>query len=128
MENKKLVLITEDEKILRDALRLKLASEGFIVLEAKNGEEGLDIALKEHPDIILLDLVMPKMDGMSMLRKIREDIWGKNVPVIILTNLSSADEDINKDITKLEPTYYFVKTDKKLEEVVEKIKEKLTLL
>ena len=64
-------------------------------------------------------------EQMSMLKKLREDIWGKNVPVIILTNLSSADEERNREITKLEPTYYFVKTDKKMEEIVDKIKDRL---
>ena len=72
MENKKLVLVAEDEKILRDALRLKLVSEGFSVLEAKNGEEGLEIALKEKPDLMLVDIVMPVMDGLTMLQKIYE--------------------------------------------------------
>ena len=128
MENKKIILVTEDEKILRDVLGSKLISEGFGVLKAKNGEEGLEISLREHPDLILLDLLMPKMDGMTMFKKLREDIWGKTVPVIILTNLSGADEERNKDITELEPTYYFIKTDKSLEEIVEKIKERLGLL
>ena len=128
MENKKIILITEDEKSLRNALYDKLSNEGFSVLEAKDGVEGLEISLKEHPDLILLDLAMPKMDGMSMLKKLREDMWGKDVPVIILTNLSSADEERNRDITELEPTYYFIKTDKKIEEIIEKIKERLNIL
>ena len=62
-----------------------------------------------------------------MLRKLRADEWGKTVPVIILTNLSSADEQINKNITELEPTYYFMKTDKHIEEIIEKIKERLEI-
>ena len=125
MQNKKIILITEDEKILRDVLHSKLASEGFSVLEAKNGEDGLTISLREHPNLILLDLMMPKIDGMSMLKKLRADDWGKTVPVIILTNLTSADEGRNKDITELEPTYYFIKTDKKIEEVIDSIKDRL---
>ena len=112
----------------RNALHVKLEGEGFQVLEAKDGEEGLQESLKDHPDLILLDLAMPKMDGMSMLKKIREDEWGKTVPVIILTNTSSADEKINKEITTLEPTYYFVKTDKKIEEIVDAIKERLSVV
>jgi DNA-binding response OmpR family regulator len=127
MENKKIILVTEDEKSIRSALNIKLINEGFEVLEAKNGEEGLEIALSEHPDLILLDLLMPQIDGMTMLKELRKDSWGKTVPVIILTNLSSADEEINRNITELEPTYYFVKTEKKLEEIIEKIKERLGL-
>lgn len=128
MENKRIILITEDEKSLRSVLHSKLINEGFDVIEAKDGEEGLEVSLKEHPDLILLDLLMPKLDGMSMLRKLRDNEWGKTVPVIILTNLSSNDEVRNKDITELEPTYYFVKTDKSMEEIVDSIKERLGLL
>jgi len=123
MENKKTILIIEDERSLREALRDKLTREGFSTLEAKNGEEGLDVALREHPELILLDIVMPVMDGMTMLKKLREDAWGKNVKIIILTNLS----DIEKiaDSVKNEVYDYLVKTDWKLEDVVTKIRERL---
>jgi len=128
MEKKKIILITEDEKALRHALDDKLARNGFTILDAENGEEGLALALVEHPDLILLDIVMPKMNGMKMLKELRADEWGKTVPVIMLTNLSSADEERNRDITKLEPTYYLIKTDIKIEDVVEKIKERLGII
>lgn len=128
MNDKKIILVTEDEVSLRSAISIKLIKEGFNVLEAKDGIEGLEISLKEHPDLIVLDLAMPKLDGMSMLRLLRKDDWGKNVPVIILTNLPSEDEDRNKDITELEPTYYFTKVKMNLEQVAQKIKERLNLL
>ena len=123
MENKKTILIIEDERSLREALRDKLTREGFSTLEAKNGEEGLDVALREHPELILLDIVMPVMDGMTMLKQLRENAWGKNVKIIILTNLS----DIEKiaDSVKNEVYDYLVKTDWKLEDVVTKIRERL---
>lgn len=125
-DNKKIILIVEDETSLRNALRDKLTREGFTILEAKNGEKGMEVALRERPDLILLDLIMPKMDGMTMLRKLRaENKWGKHVPVIILTNLTSADEQRNRDITELEPSYYFVKADLTLEDVVAKVRERL---
>lgn len=125
MENKKLILITEDDKSLRGAMVVKLINEGYSILEAIDGEEGLNMSLKEHPDLILLDLLMPKLDGMSMLRKLRADEWGKTVPVFILTNLSSGDEKRNKDITELEPAYYFNKVNVSIGHVVQKIKERL---
>ncbi len=128
MENKKILLIIEDEKPIRDVLHTKLESEGFTVIEAEDGKKGLDLSLEKHPDLILLDLVMPKIDGMNVLRKLRGDSWGKTVPVIILTNLPSEDEGRNRDITELEPTYYFVKLDKGIEEISDKIKERLGLL
>lgn len=128
MENKKIILITEDEQSLRYALSTKLINNGFVVIEAKNGEEGLMLALTEHPDLILLDLAMPKIDGMTMLASLRQDEWGKKVPVIILTNVTNSDEKIQRNITEFEPTYYFIKAEKGLEEIVEKIKERLGLI
>ena len=125
MKSKKIILVTEDDGSLRGALDDKLINEGFSILEARNGEEGLKVAFGDHPDLILLDIAMPKMDGMTMLRELRKDAWGKTVPVIIMTNMPSDDENRNKDITELEPTYYFVKTDKTIGEVVDKIKERL---
>lgn len=128
MEQNKTILVLEDEKNLREIQVQKLLLSRFNVIEADNGEDGLKTALEKHPDLILLDLAMPVMDGMSMLRKLRLDEWGKTVPVIILTNLTSADEQRNKDITELEPTYYLTKSDHSLEEIVDKIKERLGLV
>ncbi len=122
------ILIVEDETPLMNALRDKLVREGFMAFGAKNGEEGLKTALEEHPDLILLDLVMPKMDGMTMLKKLRsQNEWGKTARVIILTNLTSADEQRNRDVAENEPSYYLVKSDWKIEDVVKKIKEELGL-
>lgn len=85
---RKKILIVEDEPTLLKALQAEFSREdGFDVIIAHDGEEGLKVALSEHPSLILLDLLMPKMDGMAMLKKLREDTWGKNVKVIILTNL-----------------------------------------
>jgi DNA-binding response OmpR family regulator len=123
----KLLLIVEDEDILVRTMSEKLTAEGFEVVKAYDGLQGLNIAESEHPDLILLDLLMPNMDGMSMLRELRKDHWGKRVPVIILTNLSGSDEQRLKDIVDLEPTYYFVKADKSMSEIVEKIREKLKI-
>ncbi len=124
MENNKKVLIVEDEAPLRNALRDKLARENFSVLEAKNGEEGLESALRDHPDLILLDIVMPKMDGMTMLEKLRQDVWGAEVKVIILTNLS---EVAKVSQATAQGTYnYLVKSDWKLEDVVERVKKEMS--
>ncbi|MEI6478789.1 MAG: response regulator [bacterium] len=126
--NKKiLLLVVEDEKILAKTMEEKLLSEGFQVIKAYDGVEGLHLATAEHPDLILLDLLLPKMDGMSMLKMLRNDTWGKNVPVIILTNLPSSNGEILQDILELEPTYYFEKVDKNMEEIVEKIKDRLNI-
>lgn len=125
MENKKILVVEviEDETSLRNALHDKLSEEGFSVLGAKNGKEGLEMALKEHPDLILLDVVMPVMDGLTMLDKLRHDEWGTEVPVILLTNLpDKEDEAIRSPFGSLD---YIIKSDWKLEDVVKKIREKL---
>ena len=127
MENNKKILIVEDERSLSQALVNKLTLEGFATLTAKNGEEGLKIALREHPDLILLDIVMPRMDGITMMKKLRQtDEWGKNVPVILLTNLSADDEKIMRAVTENEPAYYLVKSDYTISDVVEKVRERLS--
>lgn len=120
MTNKKYIIeIVEDEESLVDVLRDKLEQSGFSVISAKNGEEGLDLALESKPDLILLDIVMPKMDGITMLNKLREDEWGKDVKVILLTNLSDP-EYITKAL-KGQAYDFLVKSDWKLDEVIEKI-------
>jgi DNA-binding response OmpR family regulator len=120
---KQTILIVDDEISLLTALRDKLTRENFATLEAKNGEEGLEIALSEHPDLILLDIVMPKMDGMAMLKKLREDAWGKNAKVIMLTNLSDIKNVVNA--INQQSYDYLVKSDWKLEDVVAKIRQRL---
>ena len=124
-EQNKTILIVEDEQDLREALADKLTREKFTVLEAKNGKEGLDIALEKHPDLILLDIVMPEMDGMTVLRKLREDAWGREVAVILLTNLSATEENIIEEMVKYAPSHYLVKSDWKISDVVGKIRETL---
>ncbi|MCX6716850.1 MAG: response regulator [Candidatus Taylorbacteria bacterium] len=129
MQNKKVVLIAEDEATLRGAIKDELTREGISVIEAKNGEEGLRIALSEHPDLIMIDILMPKMDGLAMLKKLREDPWGKNVDFIILTNVSDFDEISRamkvSEVKDHESFEYLIKSDVKIEDVVEKVKKKL---
>lgn len=121
----KIILVVEDEKPMLEVLVESFAGEGIIVLGATDGEEGLKRALEEHPDLILLDIVLPKMDGITMLKKLRTDNWGKDVPVIILSNLSN----IETIAQALEGGVYdfLVKTDWKLKDLVEKVKERLEL-
>ncbi len=120
---KKKILIVEDEVSLRGALEMKLAMEGFDILQASDGKMGLEIALAEKPDLILLDLILPKMDGITVLKELRANEAGKEIPVIILTNLNSS-EMIEKAISE-GSTDYLIKVDWKIDEVVEKVKGKL---
>ena len=127
MKKQKTILIVEDEKNLRDAIADILQLKNFIPIEAKNGREGVELALSKRPDLILLDLIMPQMDGMTAFKKIRQDSWGANVPVIILTNLSANSEQLVEDMVTHKPIYYLVKSDWKLHDVVNKIKEILKM-
>ncbi|OGZ07870.1 MAG: hypothetical protein A3C93_04220 [Candidatus Lloydbacteria bacterium RIFCSPHIGHO2_02_FULL_54_17] len=121
--NKK-VLIVEDETPLRNAVGDILSFEGFTVFQARNGQEGLDIALKEHPDLILLDLMMPVMDGLTMLGKLRQDPdWGKDASVILLTNIN--DPEKIAQATEAGTYDFLVKSDWNIEDVVKKIKARL---
>ena len=85
---KKKILIIEDDLTFQNLVELGLEKEGFEVLKAQNGEEGLEVALRERPDLILLDIIMPVMDGMTMLAKLRENPWGRSAKVILLSNMS----------------------------------------
>ena len=120
------ILIVEDEEVINKIYTDELRDQGFSVITASNGLEGLELALREKPDLILLDILMPKMDGLTMMDTLREkNLYGKKVPIILLTNLSASEEKIMQAITKNEPAYYLVKSDWSLEDVVEKIRERL---
>lgn len=125
LRKKKIVLIVEDDLSLLKVLSNKFFSENFEVLEARNGEEGLAMVLKKTPDIILLDIVMPKMDGLTMLKKLKSDDVGKNIPVIILSNLTDSLGDSELSHHDIED--YLVKTDWKIEDVVKKVKKILDI-
>lgn len=116
----KRILIIEDDKSLFHALSDKLLSQGFEVVNALNGEDGLVKAISEHPDLILLDIIMPHMDGITMLKKLREDAWGKNAKVVMLTNVNDTN-NISQTI-ELGSFDYLVKSDLSLAEIVEKVR------
>ncbi len=123
--DKRKVLVVEDEEALRTALVVKLKYGGYETIIAENGEDGLKQALEKHPDIILLDLVMPIMDGMSMMAKLRQDPWGQKVPVIVLTNVSPDNVKQIDEILTTHPAYYLIKSNSPLEDILLKIKEVL---
>lgn len=121
---KKNILIIEDDMALRKVLRDRLVDDNFTVLEAADGEEGLAQALANHPDLILLDIFMPKMDGVSMLAKLRSvDAWGKHVSVIVLTN--STDAHTIAAVTGFGSTDFLIKSEWGLEAIVTRIRERL---
>ncbi len=122
MDLPKKILIVEDDLALLRILSDRLSKEGFSVAEAHDGLEGLKLAFDSHPDLILLDIIMPQLDGLSVLKKLREEEISKNIPVIIITNT----EDLGAVSGAMdEGSYdYIIKSDWKLEDLVSKIKEK----
>lgn len=126
-EAKKILLIeiVEDEEPILKILSEKFSREGFETVEAEDGEDGLKKALEHKPDLILLDLLMPRMDGITMLNKLREDAWGKEVPVVVLTNLN--DKEKIAAATENKAFDYLIKADWKLDDIVRKVKQRLGL-
>lgn len=123
VKEKRTVLVVDDEKDLREALTTALSYEGFEVVSGENGEEGVLLAQKHTPDLILLDIMMPKLDGVGALKQIRSTEWGKNIPVIVMTAL----DDMAKmaEIVDAGGNEYLVKTKISLGSIVQKVKTRL---
>ena len=114
------ILVIEDDTFLRELIVQKLLKEGYEVSEAIDGEDGIKKVTEEKPDIILLDIILPGMDGFEVLKKIKEDETVQRIPVIILSNLGQQD-DIDKGI-KLGAKDYLIKAEFTPGEIVEKVK------
>jgi len=119
----KKILMIEDDRFLRKIYRDKLTRAGFDFIEATNGEEGLNKVISESPDLVLLDLILPRKNGFDVLIEMKRNKNTKNIPVIILSNLGQ-ESDIKRGLG-LGAQNYLVKTDISLSEVVEKIKEQI---
>lgn len=117
----KTILFIEDEFAIQKTFGEVLSKEGFDMITALDGETGLRLAKEKKPNLILLDLVLPKIHGFDVLKKLKEDAATKEIPIIVLTNLEGVG-DVDKAI-ELGATTYLVKAQYTLEEVVEKIKK-----
>jgi DNA-binding response OmpR family regulator len=114
------ILIVEDDRFLRELIARKLRNEGYEVLEAVDGEEGLKRIKEEKPDLVLLDLILPGIDGFEVLAKAKEDPDTAQIPVIILSNLGQR-EEVEKGL-KLGAIDYLIKAHFTPGEIIEKIK------
>jgi DNA-binding response OmpR family regulator len=123
MENIKYILVVEDENTLAFALKKKLESVGYMVDVAMDGKEALVKVGQKKPDLILLDLILPVMDGFAVLKELKKSPDSDAIPVIVLTNLSS-DEDI-ADVLNAGGTDYFIKTEHSLDDILMAVKSKL---
>ena len=119
----KSILIIEDESDIREAMADALKQQNYLVYTAENGEVGLNLALANKPDLILLDLVMPVMDGHTMLDKLRQDPWGQKARVVILSSM----DDVKNVATAHEGEIadYLIKSNSSLKELINKVRENL---
>lgn len=117
------IAIIEDDPVINQMYRMKFEADGFEVQLADNGNRGVALVEEMQPDLILLDLKMPSMDGAEALAEIRRHEWGKDIPVIVLTNLG--EEEAPKTLKNLDVLSYIVKADLTPKQVVARVKEAL---
>lgn len=120
----KKILLVDDEPFVIKALSKKLLASGFTLDYARDGQEGLVKVGQFKPDLILLDILMPKLDGISVLKKLKADNETKNIPVIILTNLY--DDKQMEEILENHQTDYLIKVRHSIDDIVKRVREKLS--
>jgi DNA-binding response OmpR family regulator len=119
------IAIIEDDQAISQMYRLKFDAEGYEVETASNGKIGLDLAEHMRPDIILLDLMMPEMNGDEMLEKMRATSWGKDIKVIILTNVG--EQEAPDKLKSLDVRRFIVKAEMTPRQVAEVVKSELAV-
>lgn len=119
------IAIIEDDAVISQMYRMKFEADGFTVEVAGNGRDGVQLVKEFQPDLILLDMQMPVMDGSEALAAIRGEDWGKTVPVIVLTNLG--EEEAPKNLRSLGIHSYIVKADLTPRQVAERVKAALNI-
>lgn len=117
------IAIIEDDSVIAQMYRMKLESEGFEVDVTSNGRSGVDLVAERDPDLILLDIQMPEMNGAEALKRIRKLPHGAQIPVIVLTNLG--EQEAPADLRQLDISSYIVKADLTPRQVVERVKRTL---
>lgn len=120
------ILLIEDEEMLANMYEVKFKNEGYDLVKAADGAMGLEMAKSMNPNFILLDIIMPKMDGFSVLKSLKEDTATKDIPVMLLTNLGQ-DEDVQKG-KQLGAVGYLVKANVTPSEVVASVQKELAKL
>jgi CheY-like chemotaxis protein len=121
----KSVLIVEDEEPIRELYSDALEGVDLHVHKASNGGEGIELALKHHPDVILMDIIMPGMSGHKAVQEIRKDNWGKEAHIIFLTNMSDA-EDVVKAVAQGSEEY-IIKANTPIHDVINKVRTAMNL-
>ncbi len=125
MSNKPIVLIVEDDVFLQKAYETSFGSEELTLILARNGEEALELMKSNVPDLAIIDLIMPKKNGIEVIREMKKDERLKNVEILIATNMN---QDMDKTETQklgVAESNYIVKTDASIQEIVERVKKVL---
>ena len=120
----KKILVVEDDSFLMDAYKVKLQQSKYEILAAQDGESGFETAKKEKPDIIILDLILPKMSGMDVLRALKEEPSTKDIPVIVASNLDQ--EKTMSEAKGLGAVDYFIKSNISINDLIAKLENYLT--
>jgi len=120
---KKRIAIIEDDQTLLKVTTSALTQAGYDVVSAVDGQAGLALVLREHPDLVLMDILLPVLSGTEVLKALRQNAWGKDVKVIMFTNVS--DSEYVSQAMELGAYIYLVKSAWKISEVVEKVKEQI---
>jgi CheY-like chemotaxis protein len=116
-DNGKTILLCEDDPLLQTMYKTKFEKDGFHVLVAHDGEECITLSLQYHPDCLICDIMLPKLSGLDAIKKIREDSWGKTLPVIVLSNLMNQTE--KNIIATLQVKAFLLKSDVTPKQVAE---------
>lgn len=121
---KKTVLVIEDDNALRKVLVDRMRAEGWLITEVSDGRDGLTSAIEKHPNVILLDLMLPQMDGITLLEELRKDEWGKDAKVVVMSNLMKG-VGLMEKARMYKVADYVEKADMSLDLIIEKIKKLL---
>ena len=116
------ILLADDDEFFVAICRKFLVRAGFEVIEVRADEDAVVCADRDKPDLLILDITMPKKDGLTVAKEIRSLPWGKSVPIIILTAKTLGDDDL-AEMSTWAPTYYFIKGNERFEDLVTKIEE-----
>lgn len=122
---KKKILIVEDDNFLQKALSYSLQENNFDIVSATDGEQAIELAKKENPDLILLDIILPKKDGFEVMEELKANPETNNIPVVFITNLGQRD-DVKKGL-ELGAVGYIIKAHFKITDIVDKINEVLNI-
>lgn len=114
------ILIIEDDDFFRELIRKKLVSEGFEVAEAVDGEKGIEIIKESHPDLVILDLLLPSIDGFEVLSKVKSDATIAQTPFLVLSNLGQQ-EDIERGL-RLGASDFLIKSQFDIDQIMDKVK------